>query len=121
MTLWPSLEDSDCATNRAATSVGPPAGKGTTILIVRSGYPPAWLASTDDPILRQARSSARNVLATAGKAPDQTTSGRFDGPSARAKGIGINFGGASLATTSIKSRRLMLFPRKTRPRRPRVR
>src|ERR1700682_2736024 len=110
MTLWPSLEDSDCATNRAATSVGPPAGKGTTILIVRSGYPSAWLASIDDPILRQARSSARNVLVTTGKAPNQTTSGRFAGPSAWAKGIRINFGRARLATTLIKSRRLMLFP-----------
>src|SRR5712675_802740 len=65
MTLWPSLEDSDCATNRAATSVGPPAGKGTTILIVRSGYPSARLASIDDPIQREAKSSARSVPATA--------------------------------------------------------
>src|SRR6185369_1357611 len=110
MTLWPSLEDSDCATNRPATSAGPPAGKGTTSLIVRSGYPSAWLASIDDPILRQARSSARNVLATAGKAPDQATSGRFNGPSAWAKVIRINFGSAGLATTLIKSRRLVLFP-----------
>src|SRR3981189_434576 len=110
MTLRPSLEDSDCATNRAATSVGPPAGKGTTILIVRSGYPWAWLASIDDPTLREARSSASNVLATAGKAPSQTASGRFDGPSAWAEGISINFGSAGHATPLIKSRRLMLFP-----------
>src|SRR5712664_2525331 len=116
MTLLPSLEDSDCATNRAATSVGPPAGKGTTILIVRSGYPSAWLASIDDPILREAKSSARNVLATADKAPNQTTSGRLDGRSAGAEGISINFGSARLAITLIKSRRLMLFPGKTRAR-----
>lgn len=47
MTLWPRLEKSDCATNRAATSVGPPAGNGTTILMIRSGYPSARLGWVD--------------------------------------------------------------------------
>ena len=37
MTLCPSVSPSGWAISRAATSVGPPGGNGTTILITRLG------------------------------------------------------------------------------------
>src|SRR6266478_5935180 len=57
------MEESDCATNRAATSVGPPAGNGTTILMVRSGYPSARLGWIDT-MMREAANTASSEAAT---------------------------------------------------------
>src|SRR3977135_3025895 len=36
---WPRLSESRCATRRAMTSVGPPAGNPTTTFTERFGYP----------------------------------------------------------------------------------
>src|SRR5688572_27221769 len=41
-TIWtPSLADMGSAINRVTVSVGPPAENGTTMVMFRSGYPPA--------------------------------------------------------------------------------
>src|SRR5918995_5611885 len=41
-TIWaPSLADIGSAINRVTVSVGPPAENGTTMVMFRSGYPPA--------------------------------------------------------------------------------
>ncbi|MNL42029.1 hypothetical protein D3C87_1644650 [compost metagenome] len=43
-TLWPSDFDIAAATERATTSVGPPAANGTTMVMGRDGYgSAAWL------------------------------------------------------------------------------
>src|SRR6266404_8050822 len=45
---WPRLSESRCATMRAMTSVGPPAGNPTTTRTGRFGYPCANAAATPD-------------------------------------------------------------------------
>src|SRR4051812_32635370 len=61
-TPWPQISDSFCPTIRMLTSVGPPAGKGTTIFTGRLGKPCASFCAVAEPAVAGRSRRATTVL-----------------------------------------------------------